>query len=111
MAEWVTVARVEDFRTHVLRIEHGGKLIALFKLKDAYYALEDRCSHELSALAGGRIVGRSVECPRHGARFDLATGRNLCLPAVRPVQSFPVKVEDGTISIQWNGGPAAGASG
>jgi 3-phenylpropionate/trans-cinnamate dioxygenase ferredoxin subunit len=57
------------------------------------YAIEDRCTHDDGPLAEGEIVNTcAVECPRHGARFDLASGRALTLPAIRPVAAFPVRV-------------------
>jgi 3-phenylpropionate/trans-cinnamate dioxygenase ferredoxin subunit len=38
-------------------------------------------------------------CPRHGARIDIRTGRPLTLPAVFPVETFPVRVEDGIVKV------------
>lgn len=99
--EWIDVAALEDFKGTVLRIEIRERLLALFRLEDGIYALEDQCSHENSAIAGGPIWSGTIGCPRHGARFDIRTGKNLSLPAVKPIASFPVKVEDGRIFIQW----------
>jgi 3-phenylpropionate/trans-cinnamate dioxygenase ferredoxin subunit len=59
------------------------------------YAIEDRCTHDDGPLAEGELIDDCrVECPRHGALFDLQTGKALTLPAVRPVASFPVRVTD-----------------
>jgi nitrite reductase/ring-hydroxylating ferredoxin subunit len=100
MEEWIEVARTEEFKGRVLRVSCRGRPIALFKLKDGIFALEDVCSHEQTAIAGGAVWGDTIECPRHGARFDIRTGKNLSLPAVKPVTTFPVKVEEGVIFIQ-----------
>jgi 3-phenylpropionate/trans-cinnamate dioxygenase ferredoxin subunit len=59
------------------------------------YAIEDRCTHDDGPLAEGTLLGCQVECPRHGARFDMETGRALTLPAIRPVASYPVRLTDG----------------
>ena len=70
--------------------------ILVFNHDGAYYALEDRCSHEDFELsAGGYDAGTaSIECVLHGARFDIRDGRALCAPAYEPVAKFPVKVDD-----------------
>lgn len=64
----------------------------LVRLGDDYFAIEDVCSHDGQALTDGPIHGRSIVCPRHGARFDLATGSALCMPATEGVQVFAVEV-------------------
>ena len=103
MEEWIAVAEEEEFKGPVLRVGVRGVLLALFRLKDGIYALEDCCSHEQTAISGGPVWGGTIECPRHGARFDIKTGKNLSLPAVKPIASFPVKVENGTIYVKWTG--------
>jgi 3-phenylpropionate/trans-cinnamate dioxygenase ferredoxin subunit len=103
MAEWIKVGTVQDFKGAVLRCSVGGRQIVVFRLQDGCFALEDRCSHADSALGGGRIVKGCVVCPRHGARFDIKTGRNLTPPATRPVASFGAKVEGEDVFIAWSG--------
>lgn len=72
---------------------NAGPGILVVNCEGRLYAIEDRCTHDDGPLAEGRLVdGCQVECPRHGARFDAATGRALTLPAIRPVASFPVRV-------------------
>ena len=65
------------------------------------FAIEDRCSHDDGPLEDGAIdLERcTVECPRHGALFDLRDGRALTLPAYQPVRSFPVLVRDGIVRV------------
>ena len=60
-------------------------------------AARDNCTHDGGELTGGLIEGYEVECPRHGARFDVRTGAALCPPAYEPTAKFPVKVEDGWV--------------
>ena len=64
-------------------------------------AMEDRCSHDNGPLAEGEIDPSkcTVECPRHGAVFDLRSGKPLTLPAYVPVEAFPVVVEDGVVKV------------
>ena len=78
----------------------GHHQIGLFKLPDGYYAVSAWCSHQKATMIHGDVADHALECPLHGARFDLRTGRNLCLPAVRPVPRYDVKVEDGRIYIR-----------
>ncbi len=55
-------------------------------------ALEDRCSHANVPLSEGEFCEGKIQCIAHGARFDARTGKNLCMPAVTPVRSFPIRV-------------------
>ena len=76
--------------------------VAVFNLGGELYAIEDRCSHDDGPLAEGDLdadAGVAV-CPRHGARIDIRSGRPLTLPAVLPVATFPVVVEDGRILVE-----------
>jgi 3-phenylpropionate/trans-cinnamate dioxygenase ferredoxin subunit len=64
------------------------------------YALEDQCSHEAFPLSDGELDGTDVLCTYHGARFDVCTGKNKALPAVRPVRSYPVEERDDGIYVE-----------
>ncbi len=64
-----------------------------------FYALDDLCTHDNGPLGEGILADGMIECPRHGARFDCATGRVKALPAVRALRTYPVKVEDNDISV------------
>jgi len=85
-----------------VKIVHAGEIaVGVYNLGGEYYAIEDRCSHDNGPLAEGDFdpeEGVAV-CPRHGARIDIRTGRPLSLPAVLPVETFPVVVEDGTVKV------------
>jgi 3-phenylpropionate/trans-cinnamate dioxygenase ferredoxin subunit len=77
--------------------------IGVYNCGGELYALEDRCSHDDGPLCEGDFdcAERVAVCPRHGARFDITTGRALTLPAYIPVDTFPVKVrDDGMIVVQ-----------
>lgn len=62
-------------------------------------AIDNVCTHDGGTLGEGELDGVSVECPRHGARFDLFTGEVKALPAVVPVTAYPVRVVDGRIEV------------
>jgi 3-phenylpropionate/trans-cinnamate dioxygenase ferredoxin subunit len=74
--------------------------VLLFNVGGQYYAIEDVCTHDGAPLAGGRFSGNAIACPRHGARFDVCTGRALTMPAVEPVETYPVKIEGDDILVE-----------
>jgi len=76
--------------------------IGVFNCAGSFYAIEDRCSHDDGPLAEGTFDPDTctVECPRHGSLFDLATGKPKTLPAYVPVDTFPVIIEDDTIKLE-----------
>jgi 3-phenylpropionate/trans-cinnamate dioxygenase ferredoxin component len=102
MPEWKKVATLADFeKDDRLFAEAGDQEIAVFKAADgALYAVSPWCTHQRVSMMNGWIEGAEITCPLHGARFDLKTGRHLCAPAPRPLQSFPLKVEDGAVFVQ-----------
>ena len=83
-------------------VREGALDIGVYNLGGELYALEDRCSHDDGPLAEGELdaaAGVAV-CPRHGARIDIRSGRPLTLPAVLPVATYPVAVEEGRVVVQ-----------
>lgn len=100
MAEWITVAQAADLGPgdrEVLDIE--GYWIAVFNVDGRYYAFEDTCTHDDGPLAEGELHGFEIECPRHGARFDIRTGAALTPPAVKPTRRFDTRVQDGAVQV------------
>jgi 3-phenylpropionate/trans-cinnamate dioxygenase ferredoxin component len=76
-------------------VQSGSLFVGVYRIDDALYAIEDRCSHDDGPLCEGERDGFCVVCPRHGARFDLRTGAVLSLPATEDVEAFEVVVRDG----------------
>ncbi len=98
---WVKATTLDDLGTSGgMRFEHGGARIALFRVEDDVYAIGDRCSHAEAALSEGDLFDTEVECPLHGASFDLRTGKALTLPATQPVPSYPVRIENGDVLVE-----------
>ncbi|MFH1329979.1 MAG: non-heme iron oxygenase ferredoxin subunit [Actinomycetota bacterium] len=82
-----------------VRADAAGRRLALFRRGNEVFALGDRCSHAEASLAGGEVLGDTVECPRHGASFDLRTGAVLSLPATHPVPAYRAEVENGEVFV------------
>jgi 3-phenylpropionate/trans-cinnamate dioxygenase ferredoxin component len=100
---FVTVARVGEIPeggVKVVRIE--DQPVAVFHVGGAYYALDDVCTHDGGPLAEGPLEDHVVECPRHGARFDVRTGAVLALPASAPVPAYAVRVTGDEIQVGWS---------
>ena len=98
---WVRVAPVSDLPADGgLRVDVGPHRVALFRVEDDVYALGDRCSHAEASLSEGEVFDTEVECPLHGAVFDLTTGDPQSLPATRPVPTYDVKIADDVIFLR-----------
>ncbi len=101
MSDWVEAADVSEFAgVDRKTVRAGGRLVGLFKVGTEFFAIGAECTHEKTSLVTGEVSGGEVTCPLHGARFDLRTGRNLSLPAVRPVPRYDVKVEGSKVFIR-----------
>lgn len=100
MADFVTVARVDEIAPgERLVVEFGRDWVIVFNVGGSFYAVEDMCSHEEYALAQGALTDFALECPKHGAQFDIRTGAYLCAPAVSPVKSYDVRVEGESVQL------------
>jgi len=98
MEGWVRVAATSELLPGEHRVvDADGTMVAVFNLDGDYYAIEDVCTHDGGELTGGVVEGHEIECPRHGARFDVRTGEVLCAPAYAPTAKFPVQVADGAV--------------
>lgn len=82
-----------------LFFELEGKPIVLFALKGEYLAIADVCSHDEGPVGEGELDGEEIICPRHGARFDLRTGKVLSFPAVKDIEVYPVRVKDEYLEV------------
>ena len=99
---FVTVAKVGEIPEGGVKVVRlGDQSVALFHVDGGYYAIDDICTHDGGELASGTIDGGVIECPRHGARFDIKTGDVLSLPAVVPVPTYAVRIEGDEIQVGW----------
>ena len=86
-------------RERGIRVTVGETVVAMFRIGNEVYAIGDLCSHAEASLAEGEVYDTTVECPRHGSEFELTTGEPLSLPATRPVPTYQVSVEEGTVYL------------
>jgi len=97
----IRVAPLEDLPDgRGMRVEVGDRRIAVFRIGAFVYAIGDLCSHAEASLAEGEVLEGAVECPRHGAEFDLATGEPRSLPATTPVETYTTEVDDGIVFLR-----------
>lgn len=81
-------------------VNAGGQKIALFKVGEDYYAIENTCPHAGGPLAEGAVEGEVVTCPWHGSRFNIKTGALLAPPAKQGVKSFPVRITGSDVEVE-----------
>lgn len=101
MSDWVEVIAVDGLANgekSVIEIE--GTAIAVFRLDDKFYAIEDVCTHDGTEIADGIIEGDEIICPRHGARFCLKTGQVKSAPAYENIRCFPTRVDAGIVFVK-----------
>lgn len=101
MAEWITVCRADEISEGEREVfDINGKWVAVFRISGKFYAIEDICPHDEGPLAEGELEGYEIECPRHGARFDVRDGAVKAPPALVNVPWYRVEVVDGDIRIE-----------
>ncbi|MDP3984844.1 MAG: non-heme iron oxygenase ferredoxin subunit [Acidimicrobiia bacterium] len=83
-----------------LRVDLGDHRVAVFLVDGEVFAVGDRCTHAEASLAEGEVYDHDVECPRHGSTFDLRNGQPHSLPATKPVPTYKVTVEGGTVYLE-----------
>jgi 3-phenylpropionate/trans-cinnamate dioxygenase ferredoxin subunit len=98
----VRVASVAEVPVDSLKkVEAGPTPVCLAHAEDGnFYALNDICTHEEFSLCEGELWGMDVECPQHGSRFNLVTGKVTGLPAVIPARTYPVTVEGHDVFVE-----------
>jgi len=100
MTNFVPVARVEE-------LPPGGRIhydfeddtVIVLNIGGEFYCIADLCTHDGGPLEDGELHGHQIECPRHGACFDVRTGKVTRLPATDPIPTHAVKVEDGVVYV------------
>jgi 3-phenylpropionate/trans-cinnamate dioxygenase ferredoxin subunit len=100
MSPFVKVATRAELPTGGRKlVEVDGRAIAVFNVDGTYHAIDDVCTHDGGPLAEGDLVGYEIQCPRHGARFDIRSGRPLCMPAIEPVTVHEVEVRGDEVYV------------
>lgn len=92
---------ITDFAENSMQpVQAGGREVLLIRQDGEFYAMEDRCTHDNGVLHDGELLDGAVKCERHGAKFDLKTGR-ATMPAVKKVRLYKVSVEDGNVYVEY----------
>lgn len=99
-ADYVTVGKTSDVApgtVHVFVVD--GQDVAVANVDGQFYAFADVCTHDGGPLAEGELDDCAIECPRHGARFDIVTGQVLSMPAVVPLPVYDLKLDGDAIQV------------
>ncbi|HMO58762.1 MAG TPA: non-heme iron oxygenase ferredoxin subunit [Roseiflexaceae bacterium] len=103
MSDFVRIASIHDIPAEGVRaFEINGRQVAVCLIGGTYYAIDNICSHEYAELSEGYLDADdcTIECPLHGSRFDLRSGRPLALPAFQPVSVFDVRVDGEDVLVR-----------
>ena len=98
--EFVDIASASELPNgERLFVEIEGKPIVIFNIADQFFAIGDVCTHDDGPLGDGDLEGFNIVCPRHGAEFDVRSGKVMQMPAVVDIPAYPVRVVDGMIQM------------
>jgi 3-phenylpropionate/trans-cinnamate dioxygenase ferredoxin subunit len=100
MSDFIKVAETSDIPAGTVKVVVvSDRRIALCNVGGEFFAIDDICTHDGGPLDQGELESDVIECPRHGARFNVKTGKVLALPAVKPLNTYPLKVEGNEIRV------------
>ena len=103
MAKTVKVAQTSDLAPGTSKVvQADGHSIGLFNVEGTFYAIDNTCTHRGGPLGEGNLSADTVECPWHGAHFNVKTGAVTRRPALAGVRSFPVKVEGNDVFVEMD---------
>ncbi|SYZ72186.1 Naphthalene 1,2-dioxygenase system ferredoxin subunit [Candidatus Zixiibacteriota bacterium] len=98
--QYTKICSLSDLREGEVRsFSANGREIVLAIQDGAVYALDNLCTHDGGDLGDGELKNGHVECPRHGAWFDIKTGAAIRMPAVEGIQTYEVKIENGEVFV------------
>ena len=97
---WVRVFSVDTVPPgEMVGVEVGEHRLAIYNVDGRFHATQNVCPHQFAILSDGWLDGGIVECPLHGGRFEVATGRVLCEPAEDDLRTYDVRIEDGHVEV------------
>jgi len=99
----IPVCKVGDVAPgSAIRVDKQGCRLAVVRIGDDWYAVDDRCSHAEASLGEGEVWPDEceIECPKHGSAFSLKTGEPLTLPATQPIRTYTVRVEGDDVLVR-----------
>jgi nitrite reductase/ring-hydroxylating ferredoxin subunit/uncharacterized membrane protein len=99
--EEIAVAKAGDLKDGHMKLLHiNGRRVALARTSSGFHAIDDGCTHRGGSLAGGVLIGDTVQCLWHGSQFDVKTGKALCGPADTGVETIAVRVDKGQVLVR-----------
>lgn len=100
LENWRPIGSLDDFTEgEPAAVVAGSRQIAVFRLGDNVFALNDLCSHGHARLSEGFVEDGCVECPLHQGLIDIRTGAPKCAPITEPVRVFPVRIVDSQVQV------------
>jgi 3-phenylpropionate/trans-cinnamate dioxygenase ferredoxin component len=102
MSEFVIIGTTDELQAggEPIVVEVDRQWIAVFNIDGAYYAIKDICPHDDGPLSEGEVTGCVIECPRHGAKFDIKTGKVLSAPAHIDIPTYEVRIGGSEIHLR-----------
>lgn len=92
---WIDALAREDVpEGDVIGVKVAGKDIALYDVEGEVFATDNLCTHGAARMSDGFLEGREIECPLHQGRFDVCTGKAMCVPLTENIRTYPVKIEN-----------------
>ncbi len=103
MSEFIKLATKSEIAdgTKIL-LEADDRLVILSRVGDEFFCIDDVCTHDGGTLSDGKHEGCEIECPRHGAKFDMRTGKAISMPATQDTVAHKVKVDGEDILVKIN---------
>lgn len=101
MSNWINACKTDDIdEDNLIAWEHNGQKIAIYNTDKGFFATDLMCTHEEQSLEEGLVIDCVIECPLHGGRFDICSGKALSSPATVDLKTYPVELRDGRVWVQ-----------
>ena len=101
MTQWIDACATTDIEEEdLIAWAHEGHKIAIYRTQKGFFATDLMCTHEQESLEGGLVIDCIIECPLHGGRFDICTGKALSAPVHLNLKTYPVKVDSDRVLVQ-----------
>ncbi|MGY4420778.1 nitrite reductase/ring-hydroxylating ferredoxin subunit [Bradyrhizobium sp. JR6.1] len=101
---WRKAIAVDELKPNgVTGVEIDGRTVALYLLDGEVFATHGICTHALAFLADGFVDGGTIECPLHQGMFDIRSGKALCSPVTKDLETYSAKVEEGEVFVDLDG--------
>jgi 3-phenylpropionate/trans-cinnamate dioxygenase ferredoxin subunit len=101
MDGWREVARADEIPAGRCRaVIVDDRMVAVINLDGDFYAIDNVCTHDYAELCDGTIIGDRIQCPLHGAQFNIRTGAVEAPPAYEPLKTYAVRITQGTVQVK-----------